>query len=116
MKNPSAARRRSVLALVAATPFLAACGAVDASGSVYVAGFTGTPPERGDLQDALVVRYAADGTLLWTLPFGSSVNDLAHGIALDANGNVYVAGYTEGALDGPNAGVLDVFVMRIDGG
>jgi hypothetical protein len=62
------------------------------------------------------MRYAADGTLQWSLPFGSPANDLAHGIALDADGNVYVTGYTEGALDGPNAGVLDVFVMRIDGG
>jgi hypothetical protein len=90
--------------------------AVHASGSVYVAGFTATPPDRGDQQDALVVRYAADGTPRWTLPFGSSGSDLAHDIAVDADGNVFAVGYTEGALDEPNAGVLDVFVMRIDGG
>jgi hypothetical protein len=90
--------------------------AVDASGSVYVAGYTITPPEAGDLSDAFVLRYAADGTLLWTLPFGSPGNESAGSIELDADHNVYVAGYTDGALAGPNAGVLDVFVMRIDGG
>jgi hypothetical protein len=64
----------------------------------------------------LVVKYAADGTLRWTLPFGTPGGDLAHGVALDSNGNVYVAGYTEGVLGGASAGSLDAFVMRIDGG
>ena len=89
--------------------------AVDASGSVYLTGHTVTSPS-GDRADALVLKYSADGTLRWTLPFGSSGSDLASDIALDADGNVYVTGYTEGELNGPNAGFLDVFVMRINGG
>jgi len=90
--------------------------AVSANGSVYVVGFTATSPANGDQQDAVVLKYGADGALRWSFPFGSMGSDLAHGVAADANGNVFVTGYTEGDLDGPNAGMIDAFVLRIAGG
>jgi len=46
---------------------------------------------------------------------GSSVSDWATGISTDSSGNVYVAGYTYGALDGnTSAGQRDLFVVKYD--
>src|SRR5690606_177770 len=46
----------------------------------------------------------------WTRQFGTSDNDAANAVALDANGNVIVAGSTGGALQGDSAGEYDAFV------
>jgi len=90
--------------------------AADATGNVYAAGHT-----RGALEgtnagsnDAYLRSYDEHGTLRWTRQFGTNVDDLAYGVAADANGHVYVAGTTYGALEGPNAGGADAFVRSYD--
>lgn len=89
---------------------------VDANGNVYVAGSTdsgldGNASAGG--RDAFVVKYDATGTRQWTRQLGSSVTDESTGIAADANGNVYVTGYTAGGLDGnTSAGGYDLFVVK----
>ncbi|HRQ40087.1 MAG TPA: SBBP repeat-containing protein [Chloroflexota bacterium] len=40
--------------------------------------------------------------------------DEARSVAMDADGNVIVAGHTEGSLGGPNTGLTDVFVQKVD--
>ncbi|MDP7500595.1 MAG: SBBP repeat-containing protein [SAR324 cluster bacterium] len=46
---------------------------------------------------------------------GTSSLDSASGVATDSSGNVYVAGYTEGGLDGnSSAGSWDLFVVKYD--
>jgi hypothetical protein len=87
--------------------------AVDSSG-VYVVGHT-----EGDLEginagsdDAFVRKYSLDGkTIEWTDQFGTSSSDAAHGVSVDSSG-VYVAGHTEGDLDGANQGGSDAFVRK----
>jgi hypothetical protein len=60
-----------------------------------------------------VVKYNSSGTKQWTKQLGTSSSDVAYGVAVDSSGNVYAAGYTEGALDGnSSAGGRDLFVVK----
>src|SRR5581483_9691687 len=47
--------------------------------------------------DAFVARLNVDGSLDWATYLGGSSEDAANGIALDAQGNIYVAGFTSSA-------------------
>ena len=90
--------------------------AVDGSGNVLVVGFTrgalGGPHAGG--WDAFVRKFDAAGTALWTHQFGTSSDDLARGVAVDASGNVMVAGTTLGSLEGTSAGAHDAFIRKLD--
>lgn len=48
--------------------------------------------------------------------FGSPADDVAMTSSVDLDGNVWVAGYTEGGLQGSNAGGRDAFVKRLPAG
>jgi len=53
--------------------------------------------------------------IIWTRQFGSAVLEVAAGVALDGDENVYVGGSTNGALPGQTAaGSSDVFVRKYD--
>ena len=73
--------------------------AVDASGNVYVGGYSnatwGSPVQAhsGD-GDAFAAKLDASGALVWNTFLGSSGDDWGLAIAVDASGNVYVGGYS----------------------
>jgi uncharacterized delta-60 repeat protein len=70
------------------------CGiAVDDAGNVYV---TGNSCGSGTDEDYATLKYDAGGNVLWTARYDGPgpVQDHAYGIAVDASGNVYVAGYS----------------------
>jgi len=87
--------------------------------AVYVGGQTSGafPGERlvGET-DAFVRKYDAGGTLLWTRQFGSTGRAAAVArVLLDGATNVYVAGWTTGALANQlSAGGSDAFVRKYD--
>jgi hypothetical protein len=90
--------------------------AVDAAGNVYVTGFTdGALPGQttsGGL-DAFVRRYRRDGSESWTHQFGAATDDAARGLALDEDGNVYIAGNTFSTVSDPStASASDAFVRQ----
>lgn len=104
--------------------------AVDSNGCAYVIGETNSltfplknpiyPTAHGDL-DVTVSKFDPSGsTLVYSTYLGSSSFDLGRSIAVDAAGNVYVAGMT-GGLDFPTAnafqsnfgGNTDAFVTKI---
>jgi len=93
--------------------------AVDASGNSYVAGFTNGGldgnPQIGN-QDYFIAKYDATGTLIWLKQLGvASKTSFAKGVAVDASGNSYVAGFTTGGLDGnTQTGIDDFFIARYD--
>src|SRR3989475_475984 len=90
--------------------------AVDASGA-YVAGVTaGAFPGQTSTggADAFVSKYDARGNFVWTRQFGTSADDQAYAIAVDASG-AYVAGYAAGALpEQTSTGGFDAFVRKYD--
>lgn len=65
--------------------------AVDVDGNVYVAG--GTYSFGAGENDALLLKYSPDGSLLWQKTWGGSYSDAGHALAVDGNGLLYVAGY-----------------------
>jgi len=91
--------------------------ATDADGNIYATGYTDGALEGSNAgnDDAFIRSYDSDGNHRWTRQFGSSSNDRTLGIATDANGNVYTTGYTNGALEGTNAGSFDAFIRSYDG-
>lgn len=93
--------------------------AIDPAGYVLVAGVTaGTLPGQTHFggADAFVVKLdAADGDPVWTHQFGTSGHDDATSVAVDADGNVLVAGLTAGAFPGQShLGEVDAFVRKLD--
>ncbi|HET8538904.1 MAG TPA: SBBP repeat-containing protein [Anaeromyxobacter sp.] len=92
--------------------------AVDSAGNVFVAGSTpGAMPgnESAGHVDVFVARIAPDGTLARLVQLGTAGFDAAKDVALDAAGDLYVAGQTSGALPGnvPPVNVSDAFLARL---
>ena len=72
--------------------------AVDASGNVYV---TGTSEGSGTRQDYVTIKYQSDGRILWAERYdGPGQWDYAEALAVDASGNVYVIGTSDGGYPG----------------
>jgi len=55
-------------------------------------------------------------TPVWIRQFGGAGDEVARGLALDATGNVYVAGHTTAAFGGAayNCGLHDAFLVKYD--
>jgi hypothetical protein len=107
--------------------------AVNAEGSAYVTGLTGSPnfptanAGRSALSgaaDAFVTKLSPDGSsILWSTYYGGTGPDHAHAIALDPQGNAYITGVTEstGTLPTINAfqgtrgstSATDAFVAKL---
>jgi len=98
--------------------------AVDALGAAYVAGQTGSTdfPTSNPFQgsnaggiDAFVAMLTPSGdALAYATYLGGSSDDRGRGIALDATGAVYVAGYTN-STDFPTANHYQYAAGRADG-
>jgi hypothetical protein len=69
--------------------------ATDKSGNVFVTGYTTADNLRFD---RLTIGYSAAGMPLWTNIYDGPANDDDSGnaVAVDANGNVFVTGYSRG--------------------
>jgi hypothetical protein len=92
--------------------------AVDLSGNIYIAGTTHGGLDgitNAGLTDIIVVKFNELGTLQWTRQLGTTNEDEATALTVDAGGNVYVTGSTLGGLgDHPNKGERDLFVIKYD--
>jgi uncharacterized protein (TIGR03437 family) len=104
-------------------PDIAFAITLDSSGNAYVAGATsssdfpvtasafqtasaGPPPDPGDPDpdgDAFITKFSPSGAAVWSTYWGGSQSDVAYAIALDAAGNIYIAGTTE-SPDFPKSG------------
>lgn len=86
--------------------------AVDGQGNTYLCG----SDESDRLHpQALVVKLGADGQVLWQSRVTSGNSESASQVAVDGDGNVYIAGATDGDLwQRPDWRDNDVFVAKFD--
>ena len=89
----------------------------DVNGNVYVAGYTTGGLDGNTLtgtRDFFVTKYDSSGVTQYTRQLGvAGKNTYGWSVATDASGNVYVAGYTNGGLDGnTQTGTQDFFVTK----
>ncbi|HKP52603.1 MAG TPA: SBBP repeat-containing protein [Chloroflexia bacterium] len=105
--------------------------AVDAAGNIYLAGQTGSTdfpledpfqPSSGGSPDAFITKFNPSGTeLIYSTYFGGSGLEWPRGIAIDAAGNVAIAGRTSSTnlplmnpVQSALAGSDDVFVTKLN--
>lgn len=88
----------------------------DAEGNVFVTGYTedNLGGESAGNDDLFLLKYDPEGTLVWKTQVGSSSYEFARDLATDAEGNIYMTGYTLGDLEGKNAGSYDLFILKFD--
>ena len=82
----------------------------------YVTGYTASVlhpgTDRGGF-DGFAAKYDATGNQQWIRQIGTDATDWAQGSALAPDGGLYVTGYSEGSLNGANAGDKDLFAVRL---
>ncbi|HET6490214.1 MAG TPA: SBBP repeat-containing protein, partial [Syntrophales bacterium] len=95
--------------------------AVDAEDSIYITGITGYPGGPGldgqtylGASDIFLARLSSDGQKLFTRQVGTTVQDWAYGITIDASGAIYLAGATEGTFGESNSGIIDAVWIKYD--
>ena len=89
---------------------------VDGAGNAFISGFTEgslAAPSNGKA-DAFLAKYDTGGTLLWSRQIGTMDTDTSSGVAVDAQGNAFISGYTSLNLGGPSAGGDDTFLAKYD--
>ncbi len=92
--------------------------ALDASGNVYVTGWTAgnlDGKEHSGGYDAFISKYNPAGEKQWVTLLGTEKSDLGLCIKIDPTGSIYIAGSTSGNLSGnANSGCYDAFIARYD--
>ena len=103
-----------------ASAFTAGYGvATDSSGNVFVSGSTDGGLDGNTLTgtwDLFVTKYDSSGTKLWTKQLGvASADTFGRPVATDGSGNIFVAGSTNGGLDGNTlTGTSDFILTKYD--
>jgi hypothetical protein len=105
--------------------------AIDASGNVYIAGYFTSPTiifgtitltdyAVGDVSNIFLAKYDDNGNVLWAKSAGRAGYDVANSVAVDASGNVYLAGgftsdtiiFGTTSLVNYNPGNYDIFIAK----
>ena len=90
----------------------------DTADNFYVAGHTNADLDgntNAGEKDLFLIKYNSGGVKQWTQQIGTAADEFVYGVSVDSNGNIYVAGRTQGGLDGnTNAGSDDIFLIKYD--
>ena len=104
--------------------------AVDGSGNAYITGITvstnfptlyALQTTKSTTEDAFITKLTSNGAISWSTYFGYNGADRGNGIAVDANGNIYITGETLSSnfstLNGRQTtfggGITDAFVTKL---
>lgn len=92
--------------------------AVRPDGSLVVVGYTdGSMPgaTSAGASDIFVAAFDAGGKRLWLRQLGGAGSERAVGVATDATGDAYVAGFTNGSFPGTGGshGAADAFLVKL---
>lgn len=104
--------------------------AIDQDGNLYLAGTTisssniasgGHQNTHAGNNDAFLVKFDAAGVRQWATYYGGSGIDSGRGVAVDKQGNVYLAGQTQstagiasGGFQNTLGGTTDAFLVKFD--
>ncbi len=80
--------------------------ALDQNENIYIAGELDLRTE--DDRDAFLLKILPSGEILWVRTWGGDKEDRSNAVVVDANGDVYVGGYTFSF----NANSSDVFMLK----
>jgi uncharacterized delta-60 repeat protein len=68
---------------------------IDSYGDIYAAGTSRENNQQlGGSEDAVLLKYSSDGSLIWQKKWGGEYNDRAEAISIDMDDNIYVAGFS----------------------
>ena len=92
---------------------------VDSRDNVYIAGETAGALAENQLSsgttDTFITKFNADGNRIWLKQFGGTARDTPWSMTIDQTDNLYVAGFTNGALaTKTNFGSTDIFATKFD--
>lgn len=92
--------------------------AVDRDDNIFVTGYTsGSLDGKSNAGgiDGFILKFASNGTKLWTRLLGTGQHDYIVDVATDIHGDAYIVGFTSGTFAGTsNAGDSDVLVAKFD--
>ena len=88
----------------------------DDQGNLYVFGIVGSTHEQEakGKNDVVIAKYDQTGAKQWIWQLGTPEHDVCTGLDFDADGNMYVSGYTYGDFARPNKGEADMFIAAYD--
>lgn len=97
----------------------------DSNGNIYVAGVTeGILPNAvidgtAGGEDAFLIKFDSNLVVQWVRQLATPADEEANGVALDAQGNIYITGCTHSVLPGNPSGTSnnsgsDAFISRYD--
>lgn len=89
---------------------------IDSFGNIFVAGHTNSDVDGYNIVSRMfLTKLNSDGSEVWIKVWGSNGDDEVSCLTIDSSGNIFVAGYAEGAFDGnTNAGGYDIFLTKLN--
>ena len=90
---------------------------VDKDGNSTICGYTDSVigQEFFGIRDAFIGKFTSSGEKSWIYQFGTASTDICYGQWVDAAGNIFAVGVTEGTINGNrNFGSQDGWVLKLD--
>jgi hypothetical protein len=91
--------------------------ALSRAGDVYVAGWTSgdlAGQHAGSSADAFLLKFNPQGVTIWSNQLGTEGVDAFSSVCVDAAGDIYAVGNSDGELGGSGIGRHDIVVFKFD--